>query len=35
MQYKLGTPHEQIEGSKATIAGGRPDVLQVPIIPVT
>ena len=30
----LGTPHEQIEGSKAAIAGGRPEVLQVPIIPV-
>ena len=30
----LGTPHEQIDGSKAAIAGGAPEAVQIPIIPV-
>lgn len=30
----LGTPHEQINGSAWTIAGGKPDVLDLPAIPV-
>lgn len=30
----LGTPHEQINGSAATIAGGKPELLDLPSIPV-
>jgi aryl-alcohol dehydrogenase-like predicted oxidoreductase len=30
----LGTPHEQINGSAATIAGGRPELLDLPSVPV-
>jgi aryl-alcohol dehydrogenase-like predicted oxidoreductase len=30
----LGTPHEQISGSAATIAGGKPELLELPSIPV-
>lgn len=30
----LGTPHEQIEGSRSTIAGGKPELLDPPAIPV-
>lgn len=30
----MGTPHEQINGSAVTIAGGKPELLQVPVIPV-
>ncbi|HEY3306473.1 MAG TPA: aldo/keto reductase [Candidatus Binatia bacterium] len=29
----LGTPHEQINGSAARIAGGKPELLEVPVIP--
>jgi aryl-alcohol dehydrogenase-like predicted oxidoreductase len=29
----LGTPHEQINGSAAAIAGGKPELLEVPEIP--
>lgn len=29
----MGTPHEQINGSAATIAGGKPERLEVPVIP--
>jgi aryl-alcohol dehydrogenase-like predicted oxidoreductase len=30
----LGTPHEQINGSAARIAGGKPELLEPPLIPV-
>jgi aryl-alcohol dehydrogenase-like predicted oxidoreductase len=30
----LGTPHEQIKGSAAAIAGGKPELLDLPSIPV-
>jgi aryl-alcohol dehydrogenase-like predicted oxidoreductase len=30
----LGTPHEQINGSAAAIAGGKPELLDLPSIPV-
>jgi aryl-alcohol dehydrogenase-like predicted oxidoreductase len=30
----LGTPHEQIDGSKAALAGGAPEAVQMAIIPV-
>jgi aryl-alcohol dehydrogenase-like predicted oxidoreductase len=30
----LGTPHEQIQGSAASIAGGKPELVEVPLIPV-
>ncbi|HXV83590.1 MAG TPA: aldo/keto reductase [Candidatus Binatia bacterium] len=30
----MGTPHEQINGSAATIAGGKPELLQAPAVPV-
>ena len=30
----LGTPHEQIQGSGADIAGGSPELLDPPIVPV-
>ena len=30
----LGTPHEQINGSTPAIAGGKPELLEVPSIPV-
>lgn len=30
----LGTPHEQINGSAARIAGGKPELLEMPSIPV-
>jgi hypothetical protein len=30
----LGTPHEQIHGSAPAIAGGKPELLEVPSIPV-
>lgn len=30
----MGTPHEQINGSAGAIAGGKPELLQVPVIPV-
>jgi aryl-alcohol dehydrogenase-like predicted oxidoreductase len=29
----LGTPHEQINGSAATIAGGKPELLDLPALP--
>jgi aryl-alcohol dehydrogenase-like predicted oxidoreductase len=29
----LGTPYEQINGSAARIAGGKPELLEVPVIP--
>jgi aryl-alcohol dehydrogenase-like predicted oxidoreductase len=29
----LGTPNEQINGSAARIAGGKPELLEVPVIP--
>lgn len=29
----LGTPHEQIAGSAPTMAGGKPELLEVPVIP--
>jgi len=29
----LGTPHEQINGSAAAIAGGKPELLELPVIP--
>ena len=29
----LGTPHEQINGSALAIAGGKPELLGVPVIP--
>jgi aryl-alcohol dehydrogenase-like predicted oxidoreductase len=29
----FGTPHEQINGSAAAIAGGKPELLEVPLIP--
>ena len=29
----LGTPHEQINSSAATIAGGKPELLEMPVIP--
>ena len=29
----MGTPHEQIKGSTAAIAGGNPELLELPIIP--
>jgi aryl-alcohol dehydrogenase-like predicted oxidoreductase len=29
----LGTPHEQINGSVAAMAGGKPELLEVPVIP--
>jgi aryl-alcohol dehydrogenase-like predicted oxidoreductase len=29
----LGTPHEQINGSAPAIAGGKPELLEVPVIP--
>lgn len=31
---ELGTPHEQTAGSAATIAGGKPELLDVPVVPV-
>jgi hypothetical protein len=30
----LGTPHEQINGFAAAIAGGKPELLDLPAIPV-
>ncbi|MGH8731932.1 MAG: hypothetical protein ACREVF_09490 [Burkholderiales bacterium] len=30
----LGTPHEQINGSAASMAGGKPELLDLPSIPV-
>lgn len=30
----LGTPHEQINGSAAAMAGGKPELLELPTIPV-
>ncbi len=30
----LGTPHEQINGSAARIAGGKPELLDMPAVPV-
>ena len=30
----LGTPHEQINGSAASIAGGKPELIEMPVIPV-
>ena len=30
----LGTPHEQIQGSTAEIAGGKPELLAQPSVPV-
>jgi aryl-alcohol dehydrogenase-like predicted oxidoreductase len=33
-QIALGTPHEQIHGSAAAIAGGKPELLRTRIIPV-
>lgn len=29
----LGTPHEQINGSAAAMAGGKPELLELPSIP--
>jgi aryl-alcohol dehydrogenase-like predicted oxidoreductase len=29
----LGTPHDQINGSAAAIAGGKPELLEVPVLP--
>ena len=29
----LGTPHEQIAGSASAMAGGKPELLEVPVIP--
>jgi aryl-alcohol dehydrogenase-like predicted oxidoreductase len=29
----MGTPHEQINGSASAIAGGKPELLEVPVIP--
>jgi aryl-alcohol dehydrogenase-like predicted oxidoreductase len=31
----LGTPHEQIKKSAAAIAGGKPELLDMPVIPAT
>jgi hypothetical protein len=33
-QIPLGTPHEQIYGSAAAIAGGQPELFELRIIPV-
>jgi hypothetical protein len=33
-QIALGTPHEQVHGSVAAIAGGNPELIQSRIIPV-
>jgi aryl-alcohol dehydrogenase-like predicted oxidoreductase len=33
-QIALGTPHEQIHGSAAAIAGGKPELLEPRVIPV-
>jgi aryl-alcohol dehydrogenase-like predicted oxidoreductase len=30
----LGTPHDQINGSAAAMAGGKPELLDLPAIPV-
>jgi hypothetical protein len=30
----LGTPHDQINGSAPRIAGGKPELLDLPSIPV-
>jgi aryl-alcohol dehydrogenase-like predicted oxidoreductase len=30
----LGTPHEQINGSAPRIAGGKPELLELPLIPI-
>ena len=32
-EIPLGTPHEQINSSAATIAGGKPELLELPVIP--
>jgi hypothetical protein len=29
----MGTPHEQTNGSASAIAGGKPELLEVPVIP--
>jgi aryl-alcohol dehydrogenase-like predicted oxidoreductase len=31
----LGTPHEQINSSAAAMAGGKPELLDLPLTPVT
>jgi aryl-alcohol dehydrogenase-like predicted oxidoreductase len=33
-RISLGTPHEQINSSAGAIAGGKPELLEVPVIPV-